>query len=381
MEPITAQRRVGLRPEHKSHFPDTAARIAQRFAPRVQTVAAFGDQRVDQQTSAIPSSITVGFRHLLAVVILIAWLPGLVIGATLWLSRSALLESPPRLAKPTILAGTAPERLRPGQATEILPVLTMPATLEAKAGEEVDFPITLDGTDGVPPRSMIAISGLPQGTTFSNGRPYGETEWTLKSDEIGDLHLLLPNTARGESKIRIQLIAADGDVVADAETILRVAVDAQGVPVMWPPESELPSQAQDFGTKGADSKVSDQGAAPVTTGDPAKRQSSGLAQTASDDVHAEWIVLLDFVNLRGRPSSSAPVIGQMPKGAKLRALGRKHGWVQVSNPVTSVTGWIYARNTTASTSRRASKRRVHSKVRSESNDSLWTSLGQWLAGP
>ena len=66
--------------------------------------------------------------------------------------------------------------------------------LEATAGEDVTFPIALDGTDGVPARSIIAISGLPQGSMLSSGRPYGETEWNLKTDEIGDLHLIYPIT-------------------------------------------------------------------------------------------------------------------------------------------------------------------------------------------
>ena len=107
-------------------------------------------------------------------------------------------------------------------------VLTAPATLDATAGEDVALPIALDGTDGLPARSIVAISGLPQGSALSNGRPYGETEWTLKSDEIGDLHLDLPNTARGESKLAIKLIAPDDKVIADTETVLNVAANPKG---------------------------------------------------------------------------------------------------------------------------------------------------------
>ena len=107
-------------------------------------------------------------------------------------------------------------------------VLTAPAILEATAGEDVALPIALDGTDGLPARSIVVISGLPQGSALSNGRPYGKTEWTLKSDEIGDLHLVLPNTARGESKLTIKLIAPDDNVIADAETVLNVAANPKG---------------------------------------------------------------------------------------------------------------------------------------------------------
>ena len=55
---------------------------------------------------------------------------------------------------------------------------------------------------------------------MSSGRPYDETEWNLKPDEIGDLHLVLPSNASGEAKLIIQLVATDG-AIADAATILR----------------------------------------------------------------------------------------------------------------------------------------------------------------
>ncbi len=102
-------------------------------------------------------------------------------------------------------------------------MLTAPATLEATAGETISFPIALDGTDGVPARSIIAIKGLPPGKHLSDGRPYGDTEWNLKSDQIGDLHLALPLTAHGEIKLAIRLITPDDKVITDTETVLKVA--------------------------------------------------------------------------------------------------------------------------------------------------------------
>ena len=68
--------------------------------------------------------------------------------------------------------------------------------------------------------------------------------------------------------------------------------------------------------------------------------------TANDD-GADWIKALAFVNLRQRPTRSAPAISVVEKGAKLRVMGRKKGWLQVSNPATSERGWIYAANIAA----------------------------------
>ena len=102
------------------------------------------------------------------------------------------------------------------------PVLSSPALLEATAGEEVALPIALDGTDGVPARSIIAIKGLPQGSTLSTGRPYGESEWNLKTDEIGDLQLVPPNTASGVAKLIIQLVSPDGAIIEETATVLNI---------------------------------------------------------------------------------------------------------------------------------------------------------------
>jgi uncharacterized protein YgiM (DUF1202 family) len=64
------------------------------------------------------------------------------------------------------------------------------------------------------------------------------------------------------------------------------------------------------------------------------------APDANDDKN--WFTAPQFVNLRKGPTSSSAVISIVAKGAKLEVLGRKRGWVQVTNPDTSEKGWIYA---------------------------------------
>ena len=54
--------------------------------------------------------------------------------------------------------------------------LTAPARLVAKTGEELAFDITIDFDDALPARSVIAIRAMPEGVTFSQGRPYGTIE-------------------------------------------------------------------------------------------------------------------------------------------------------------------------------------------------------------
>jgi hypothetical protein len=214
--------------------------------------------------------------------------------------------------------------------------------------------VALDGTDAVPARSIISISGLPQGSTFSSGRSYGATEWNFKTDEIGDLYLTMPNTANGESRLIIQLVAPNGGVLAATKTILNVrGPEAK----MAGPEPNIPVhsvktqliQGQPWDQSSQELNAMDVGQKPVDvqspqvpSEEPPQSPTKQPAPTARDTADAGWIRPSASVNLRQGPKSSAPVIAVVAKGAKLRVISRKRGWIQVTNPATSQQGWIYA---------------------------------------
>ena len=205
----------------------------------------------------------------------------------------------------------------------------------------------LDGTDGVPARSIIAIRGLPQGSKLSSGRAYDETEWNLKPDEIGDLHLVLPSNASGEAKLIIQLVATDGAILADAATILKTQTNsAANIPASNIETEPTQAQVSEQRTQGLEERRAEGTLAnldpPMTPPeDPVPLPSRRPAPTANDD--ANWITLTS-VNLRERPTRSARAIGVVAKDAKLRVIARKNRWVQVTNLETSEKGWIYARH-------------------------------------
>jgi Bacterial SH3 domain len=224
---------------------------------------------------------------------------------------------------------------------------------------------------------------------LSSGRPYGATGWNLKPDEIGDLHLLLPNTARGETRLEIQLVAAAGEIIAATDTVLRVTIDPEPAPAAPPPNSE-PEPAhtearadqtpQDLGVN-TDAKPDGAEALKAVDEDPAQSAPSGSAQTAKDDAGANWIQPSTFVNLREGPTSSAPVISVIAKDTKLSVLEQKRRWVKVTNPGTSESGWIYSRNVNGLLkSRHGSRRATHSDPPSGSDESFWTQVGNWLTG-
>ncbi|MGB3036513.1 MAG: SH3 domain-containing protein [Methyloceanibacter sp.] len=296
---------------------------------------------VDQRLLTPFLAFLSGIRTLVAGLILVALIPNLTLGAIFWLGAINAPWSP----------ATQPPNESSGplaaQSAVPFPVLSSPATLEATAGGDITFPIVLDGTDGVPARSIIAIRGLPQGSKLSSGRAYDETEWNLKPDEIGDLHLVLPSNASGEAKLIIQLVATDGAILADAATILKTQTNsAANIPASNIETEPTQAQVSEQRTQGLEERRAEEILAnldpPMTPPeDPVPLPSRRPAPTANDD--ANWITLTS-VNLRERPTRSARAIGVVAKDAKLRVIARKNRWVQVTNLGTSEKGWIYARH-------------------------------------
>jgi Bacterial SH3 domain len=208
----------------------------------------------------------------------------------------------------------------------------------------MSFPIAIDGTDGMPASSRIVIKGLPLGSKLSNGHPGSNSEWNLNPDEIGDLHLVLGNVMN-DTRLAIQLVAPDGRIVADTATILkrtmepRASAMAPGIEIQQTESQVLSEQPQRVEVIGLAKKPVDPEAAADPTPLPARNPKA-----ENDDVGTKWIKPSTSVNLRKGPSSSAAIISVVERATKLRAIGRRKGWVQVTNPATSETGWIYAEN-------------------------------------
>jgi uncharacterized protein YraI len=115
-------------------------------------------------------------------------------------------------------------------------------------------------------------------------------------------------------------------------------------------------------------------AAIAPIGDPVESPSDKSAQSESDEGRASWVRPSAYVNMREGPSSSAPVVGVIAKGAKLSVIDRKRGWLQVTNPATSEKGWIYSGYIAgAARPRHGTKRAAAAEPQSKS-ESFW----DWL---
>jgi hypothetical protein len=207
--------------------------MARRFAPEAARAAKNAAAHASAREAAPASGarairrVRVPRRGILTLATLVAILPVAILVGLLWLGAirgpdGVFDFSQLRTWTSQHAAMAATPRLRPARkAPEI--ALTAPEEIVAKAGEDVSFAIAIDTAEALPERSVIAIRGLPEGAAFSEGRPYGAKEWSLRPDEIAGLTLRLPADQSGAADFRVELVAADGTVLAHTETRLEIA--------------------------------------------------------------------------------------------------------------------------------------------------------------
>lgn len=215
----------------------TVSSMAERFAPDAMRAtraepggpptgdAALNNSSAGARRSALPP------RGVVVVLTVVAIAPAAILAGLLWLGAirgpDGAFDFGGRPASPSLEARAAasmaatplPRPTRPAQPVPAI-ALSAPEELAAKAGEAVGFAMAIDAA---PERSVIVIRDLPKGATFSQGRPYGANEWSLRPDEIAGLMLHLPEDQPGLSDIRVELVGADGTVLAHAATRLEIA--------------------------------------------------------------------------------------------------------------------------------------------------------------
>jgi hypothetical protein len=409
------------------------ARIAERFAPDARPLETPSQGKFDQPAQR--PILSLRLRALVTVLIIVALLPSLIFGTMLWIGLVS-----PRLRTTATLDGGALPSIQSASVTgmpvplghkleSVLPVaLAAPAILEAKAGGDIPFALALSRTEGLPVRSVIAIHGLPPGSTLSSGRPYGEGGWNLRPEEITGLRLTLPEDAKGEATLEITLVTPGGEDVASAEALLKIAskedaseavavhsddkprlnqgvrsfvpdaiesdgseamlalettdvfIASRGSPTAEPPQSPTAEQPQESTLNAAAAKPANDKAVEVQV-------ATNLPARHLEDNVDSRITLSEFVNLREGPSSSRRVIGVINKGSKLRVIGRKRAWLKVTDVSSSQTGWIYSRYAySARKTRRVMQEATASRLGSsisepEADSSFLTKFERWVAGP
>ncbi len=290
----------------------------------------------------------------------------------LWLWQDTPAERTAEGAAPAVEGTAQAASPEPAQRQTSLEVaLTSPERIEADTGATVGFPIVIDATAALPARSIVAVTALPEGAAFSEGRPYGAGGWSFHPDETGDVHLRLPAQS-SVSDIRLELIAGDGTVLAQSETQLSVTpapVAAAPVAAITPelataapePLSEsdeviettgsiasVPAPARKANTAAAESDLKVNKVKAVTIPAPrASRPHDGAYALAppqdEPQTGGEWMVTKTAVDMHAKALQSSETVKVAEKGVKLRVTARDKNWIQVHDPKSSTTGWIYNR--------------------------------------
>jgi hypothetical protein len=91
----------------------------------------------------------------------------------------------------------------------------------------------------------------------------------------------------------------------------------------------------------------------VTTPQPvvepaATPQPSETGAANPEAANPEWVEVSSPVNVRSAPTPQADTINVAEPGKRYQATGRQGSWVQVTDPTTSESGWVYARYVAAS---------------------------------
>ena len=163
---------------------------------------------------------------------------------------------------------------------------------------------------------------------------------------VNNTELFRPSSKAPYTKLAIHLVAPDSRVIADIATILKITK---------PQASVMPAGTETQQTATQLSSGQPQRLEVIKTTEPVHPEAAVSTtdstqlptlkpQAENHDGNTKWIKPSTSVNLRKGPSSSAAIINVVERDTKLRALARKKGWVQVTNPATSETGWIYAGN-------------------------------------
>ena len=348
----------------------TIAALAERFGPEPQSEGNDEAGLPVPETMAAPPATkgpALPIKGLISALIGVALVPTAILFVLLWQGTMR-----PRADGALPPAGGLSAASTPSSTGLVQPVqdstapeiaLSSPDRIEAKAGEEIDFPIAIDATEKLPSRCVIAVSAMPDGASFSEGRPYGATGWSLRPDEIGELRFRLPEARSGASDMRIELLAADGAVLAQSETRLNVAADPAEAETVSAVESNpfeqiagaeapkpveaLPPPPQPKPAPSAKTEPSVKVATvKVVTIKPAgstRPHDGAFALGEAAEAPAEWVEIVRPVDMHARPQQSSETVKVAEKGLKLRVAERDKNWVQVSDPATSANGWIYSR--------------------------------------
>ena len=105
-------------------------------------------------------------------------------------------------------------------------VIVVPGVIKAQAASKTALPIQITSPDGPAKNSFVRIHGLPFASALSEGHAIAPGAWAVPLNALSTLGVILPVGLQGSSEISISLVSVDGNILAEAKSILTVEAAA-----------------------------------------------------------------------------------------------------------------------------------------------------------
>lgn len=122
-------------------------------------------------------------------------------------------------------------------AAEGLQIAVAP-TVAAEPASMALLPIKVSPTDALPKNTFIRVRGLPPTVSLSEGYVTAPGAWSVPINALANLKMIVPVGVSGRSELSISLVAEDGAVLAQAQTILAIRL----APAQPPPAKEVQAE-------------------------------------------------------------------------------------------------------------------------------------------
>ena len=130
------------------------------------------------------------------------------------------------------------ELARAQQAERPHPDIIVAPTIMVRPGSKVLLAIKVGPPEALPKKCFVSLRGLPPSVSLPGWQNIGSGSWTIPLFALPTLMADIPFDVSGRSQVTVSLIAMDGSLLAQAQTMLIVD------PTSIPPPTEDATAAQ-----------------------------------------------------------------------------------------------------------------------------------------
>jgi hypothetical protein len=269
---------------------------------------------------------------LISALVVIALIPSAILLVQLW--RDMMLPHSVTLPVPALRTAEPPR----------------PAGLDYPKKDASRFEVA--DNDGEDPASPPVVATTDE-------VPHGVGGWSWTSDQTGALPLPAPAPSSPTSIVAGH-DAGDSPVLAQPETVpstdpspaeTKTADAAPSNPFEQTERTEQPEvaaavplpQRKPNASAGTQPTVRTVKVVTIEAPQPSRPHDGAYALGSPAEAPAEWMETKTAVDMHAKSQQSSETVKIAEGGTKLRVTARDKNWVQVTDPASSTTGWIYNR--------------------------------------